>query len=86
MKRKLALWPALILTLGTIFTLSSCGNMQIIDTTYTFDYALVRFPDGDTKKIEIESWSDYDGEQIQIRSTDGKTYLVNSVNCILVSE
>ena len=87
MKRIIGLILAVVLVVSLLLTLASCGNKQIFDTTYKFDYALVQFPDGTCEKIEIKSWTDYeDGEQIQITSKDGKTYLVNSVNCVLVSE
>ena len=85
MKRIIGLILAIVLTLSVVLTLASC-NKQIFDTTYAFDYALVQFPDGTCEKIEIQKWDDYDGEQIRITSKDGTTYLVNSVNCILVSE
>ena len=85
MKRIIGLILAIVLTLSVVLTLASC-NKQIFDTTYAFDYALVQFPDGTCEKIEIQKWDDYDGEQIQITSKDGTTYLVNSVNCVLVSE
>lgn len=86
MKRIIGLILTIVLTLSVVLTLASC-NKQIFDTTYAFDYALVQFPDGTCEKIEIKTWTDYeDGEQIQITSKDGTTYLVNSVNCILVSE
>lgn len=86
MKRIIGLILAIILTLSVVLMLASC-NKQIFDATYAFDYALVQFPDGTCEKIEIKTWTDYeDGEQIQIVATDGTTYLVNSVNCVLVSE
>ena len=86
MKRIIGLSLAIVLTLSVVLMFASC-NKQIFDTTYAFDYALVQFPDGTCEKIEIKTWTDYeDGEQIQIVATDGTTYLVNSVNCILVSE
>lgn len=66
--------------------LVSCGNYDTFDTVYTYDYAIVSFPDGEVKKIEIDKWSDYEGEQIQIIAKDGTVYLVNSNNCILVKE
>ena len=86
MKRIIGLILAVVLVVSLLLTLASCGNKQIFDTTYKFDYALVQFPDGTCEKIEIQKWDDYDGEQIRITSKDGTTYLVNSVNCILVSE
>lgn len=66
---------------------SGCGNKDMVDTVYSYDYALVTFPDGGCKKLEIKKWRDYeDGEQIQITATDGTVYLVNSFNCVLVKE
>lgn len=86
MKKIIGLILAIVLVLGTVLTLASC-NKQVFDTTYSFDYALVQFPDGTYEKIEIKTWTDYeDGEQIQIVGTNGVAYLVNSVNCVLVSE
>lgn len=66
--------------------LASCGNYMMFDTEYTFDYAIVSFPDGSSRKIDIQSWTDYEGEQIQIVDTEGNVYLINSVNCVLVKE
>ncbi len=87
MKRLVKLTAVILSVLSLICILAACGNKQIFDTTYTFDYALVRFPDGSCQKIEIKSWTDYeDGEQIQIQAKDGTVYLVHAQNCVLVSE
>lgn len=82
MKKLILLCIAALLML----TLCSCGNYDLFDTNYTYDYAIVSFPDGSTKTIEIAQWTDYEGEQIQIIAKDGTVYLLNSVNCILVNE
>lgn len=86
-------WKALCLAIGliallavSIFALSGCGNYDMFDTVYTFDYAIVKMPDGTVKTIELDSWSDYEGEQIQLTDTDGNVYLVSSFNCVLVQE
>ena len=66
-------------------TLTACGNKTFIDTVYTFDTAIVRMPDGTTIVLKIAEWRDYeDGDQIQIKTTDGSVYLVHSVNCVLI--
>lgn len=75
----------LIITLFLLLTLAGC-NYNSMDTHYDFDYAIVKFPDGNTEKIEIEKWTDYEGEQLQIKTEDGTVYLVSSFNCALVSE
>lgn len=77
---------AIIMMISVLFMFSGC-NQMIFDTVYTFDYAIVEFPSGDVKTIEISKWTDYeDGEQLQIMANDGTVYLVNSVNCVLVRE
>jgi hypothetical protein len=67
--------------------LVACGNRQMFDTVRTFDYAIVAFPDGTSKTIELKSWRDYDdGDQLQITAKDGTVYLVHAMNCVLVNE
>ncbi|MDD4165055.1 MAG: hypothetical protein PHD46_05525 [Eubacteriales bacterium] len=63
---------------------SGCGNKDLFDTVYTYDTAIIKMPDGSTREIEIDQWTDYEGEQIQIIAKDGTVYLVNSVNCVLI--
>lgn len=77
---------AIVIVLISLFALFSC-NQMIIDTTYKFDYAIVSFPDGTSKKIEIASWTDFeDGDQLQIKAKDGTVYLIHSEDCVLVRE
>ena len=70
----------LVLTL-----LTSCGNYQMFDTTYTFDYAIISLPNGDVVEGEVDSWFDYEGsDQIQVK-IDGVTYLVHSEDVVLIA-
>lgn len=60
-------------------------NYQLFDTTYFFDKAIIKLPDGEIVKGKTESWKVYEnGDQIQIK-IDGKTYLVHSANCVLIN-
>ena len=78
---------ALLMIMLVLATMVSCGNKDIFDTVYSYDYAIIAFPDGTTKKVEIKQWTDYeDGDQLQIKSTDGTIYLVHSEDCVLVKE
>ena len=54
-----------------------------INTTYTFNYAMVKLTDGTIKKGKVATWDDYEGEQLQIKFEDGTTVLVNSTNAVL---
>lgn len=82
MKRKM-----LILSLITGMTLACAGcNKQILDTTYSYEKAIIYLPNGETIEGKVDSWTDYeDGDQLQIK-IDGKNYLVHSSNCVLISE
>lgn len=77
---------ALALTIILVVTLAACGNMQIIDTTYSFERAIISLPNGEVLEGKVTSWTDYeDGDQIQVK-IDNKTYLVHSSNIVLISE
>ena len=63
----------------------TAGNKTAIDMKYNYEKAIINI-NGETKEIEIDTWSDYDGEQIQIISKDGIVYLVSSFNTILIGK
>ena len=64
---------------------TACGNMDLIDTNFTFDTAIIGMPDGSAKTVEIKTWRDYeDGEQLQITAKDGTVYLVSANNTVLI--
>ena len=64
---------------------SIVGNRTLIDLKYKYTRAIISL-NGETIYVEVDRWSDYEGEQIQIIGKDGKTYLVSSFNTILIGE
>lgn len=81
MKKLFALFMAVVL----VCCMSGC-NKQLIDTTYSFERAIIYLPNGEIVEGEVSSWKDYDdGDQIQVK-IDGKTYLVHSSDIVLISE
>ena len=61
-------------------------NKQLVDLTYSYDYAIIGLPNGETVEGKVTSWTDFeDGDQIQVK-IDGKTYLVHSSNIVLISD
>lgn len=62
--------------------LTAC-NKQVLDFTYSYEYAIIKLPDNTIVEGKVQSWKDYDGEQLQI-VIDDNTYLVNSVNAIMM--
>ena len=78
--------PVLLLVtiLVTVLVMSGC-NKQMVDLTYSYEYAIIGLPNGETVEGKVTSWTDFeDGDQIQVR-IDGKTYLVHSSNVVLIS-
>lgn len=62
------------------------GGMQLVDTTYTYEYAYIALPNGETIEGKPTSWKDYENsDTIQI-VIDGKTYLTHYSNVVLVSD
>lgn len=73
----------LILVIVTLVCLlTACNNYQFFDFNYNFTHAYVKV--GNTwTDVEIEKWTDYEGEQLQLTLKDGTVLVVNSMNCIL---
>lgn len=76
---------AIVLAIFMAVSMTAC-NKQVIDTTWSYERAIIRLPDGIVIDGKLQSWSDYDdGDQIQVK-IDGVTYLVHSSDVVLISE
>lgn len=84
MKKIICLILAVVVILTTI-CFTGC-NMSVIDTTYSFDKAMIAMPDGTVIKGRVESWKDYeDSDAIQVE-IDGKVYYTFLNNVVLIKE
>ena len=84
MKKIIAFLLAMILMLS-VALLAGC-NKQMVDLTYSYEYAIIGLPNGEVVEGKVTSWTDFeDGDQIQVK-IDGKTYLVHSSNVVLISD
>ena len=62
------------------------SNYQYFDTTYTFNRAKIKMPDGTVISGKVDSWRDYeDGDQLQV-VINGVTYLSAAENIVLIAE
>ena len=83
MKKAIALLLAVIVILGAM-VLAGC-NKQMVDLTYSYEYAIIGLPNGEVVEGKVSSWTDFEeGDQIQVK-INGKTYLVHSSNVVLIS-
>ena len=63
-----------------------CGcNYQVVDLTYHYNHAIMSLPNGEVIEGDIQSWCDYEGDQLQVK-IDGKTYLVHSSDIVMISD
>lgn len=77
--------PLVIILAMMIAMLVSC-NYGVIDTTYTFDRAIIAIGD-QVIEVEVDSWIDYeDSDQIQVKATDGTVYFTDSTRCVLIKD
>lgn len=73
-KRALCMLAAILLVVAMMLMFLTGCNKQVIDTTFSYDNAILALPDGSVVSGKIESWKDYDdGDQIQVK-IDGTTY------------
>lgn len=73
-----------IVTAGIMTACLVGCNREIFDTTWKYDTAVTRWPDGSMKTIKIKSWKDYEGEQLQVTDREGNVYLLSSFNTVLI--
>ena len=72
-----------LLLIIVLLALTACGNRDMFDTVYTFDRAIIQLPNGEVVEGKVESWRDYEGDQLQIKIA-GKIYLVHSSDAVLI--
>lgn len=75
----------LLLVIACVLSCTGCtiGNKDCFDFNYTFNYAYIELPNGDVIEGLVESWTDYEGEQLQIK-INGIMYLTSSFNAVLI--
>lgn len=70
----------LFIALMSLF-LTGC-NYEMVDLKYEFNYIYCDY-EYLPKEIIIKSWTDYDGEQLQITDENDNVLLVSSYHCIM---
>ena len=84
MKKIIAILLVAVIALSMALITTGC-NKQLVDLTYSYEYAIIGLPNGESIEGKVSSWTDFeDGDQIQVK-IDGKTYLVHSSNIVLIS-
>lgn len=85
MKKIIAILLVAVVVLSMALIATGC-NKQLVDLTYSYEYAIIGLPNGETVEGKVSSWTNFeDGDQIQVK-IDGKTYLVHSSNVVLISD
>ena len=77
---------ALLVVLTMAMCLIGCGNQTFLDTTWTFERAIIFLPDGEKIEGPVTSWTDFDGSDMMQVTIEGVTYLTHSSNVVLISD
>lgn len=76
------IWTGVVIAM--LLTMTGC-NKQMADTTYKFDEAIIKLPNGEIVNGDVNSWIDFpDGDQIQVK-VNGVTYLTHISNVVLIN-
>ena len=63
------------------------GNKQIMDLRYTFRTAYIQMPDGQSRKVHIKKWNDYqNSDSVQIITVDDTVYYTHLNRVVLINE
>ena len=87
MKKKII---AILCVAVMTFGLTGCGNKKVFDKEVfdlqdSFNYAIIQLPNDEIVEGKVQSWNDYEGEQLQVK-IDGIVYLTSSYNCTLMNK
>lgn len=76
------IWTGVVIAM--LLTMTGC-NKQMVDTTFKFDEAIIKLPNGEIVNGDVNSWIDFsDGDQIQVK-VNGVTYLTHTSNVVLIN-
>lgn len=77
-----------LIALVTVPMLTACGDKDILGTTYTFDYATVKLPDGTLIDGKVEAWAREErADTIRVTFEGGKgEYLTHASNVVLYNK
>lgn len=73
-----------VVMLSSLFMVG-CGNKALLDTKWTFSKAKI-YMGNEAIEVEVKSWKDYDDTTIQIEDVNGKVYLTDLKNVLLINE
>ena len=74
-----------VLCIALCTMLTGC-NLQPVDTTWSYERAFIKLPNGECVEGKVESWKDFENsDQLQVKVND-KTYLTHSTNVVMISE
>ena len=64
--------------------LAGCGNRQVIDTTWHYNYAYIKLPTGEVVEGDVKAWTGYRGDAVRVVFTDDTVYLTQLSNVVLI--
>lgn len=76
----------LALILISVVGLCTSCNVQLMDTTWNFDRAVISMQDGTVVSGEVDSWLDFENSDAVQINIDGVTYYTHLSNVVLIDD
>ena len=70
----------------SIFLSKIKSNYGIFDFNWNYSEAEIKHPNGSVEKVEVKKWWDYNDDQLQVLTKDGRIILTHSVNVVLIGK
>lgn len=87
MKKIISIILAVLVVVACVgFVGCSAYNKDPFDFNRQFDRAIIQLANGEVVECKVKTWTDYDGEQLQITAEDGTIYLTSSFRCDLIND
>ena len=68
-----------------VLMMTGC-NAQVIDTTWSYERAIINLQDGTVVEGKVDSWKDYENSDMVQVKIGNTTYFTHISNVILISE
>lgn len=67
--------------------LTACGNKDIFGTTYTFNHATIKLPNGEIVNGDVKEWAREDKtDSVRVTLKNGRTYFTSTMNVVLYND
>ena len=78
---------AIALIIIAVPLLTACENKDIFGTTYTFNHATIKLPNGEIVNGDVKEWArEEKTDSVRVTLKNGRTYFTSTMNVVLYND